>query len=145
MNAQLAKMITEQLQKAVAELAEAKQRAEDINAKVEYLARRVERWRGALAEATGEEPAKEGRTEDAVGDAADRDVDVNKSAIARKVLQANAARGVTPKDVREAFDKAGVSYHPNYAYAVLRRFRRNKTVRVMRGRYYPAEPRAETE
>jgi hypothetical protein len=144
-NPQLAKMLSEELRTAEDELAEAKKLAKEANERAASLERRVERWRGALAEATGEEPVQTEATGTAslfVGGAAS---EVNKAQIVRDVILANAEHGATIKDIREAFQRKGVTIHVNYPYAVIRRGKKNKTIREKNERYYPAEMKRANE
>ena len=142
---QLAKLLTDELKAAEDELVGAKRLAKEANERVDSLTRRVERWRGALAEATGEEPAQPEATGAAslfVGGPA---TEVNKAQIVRDVILANAEHGATIKDIREAFQKRGITIHVNYPYAVIRRGKKNKTIREKNERYYPAEPKRANE
>jgi hypothetical protein len=145
MNPQLAKLLKEELKTAEDELAEVRKLAKEANEKVSSLERRVERWKGALAEASGEEPAQSENEADGNGDVDTSASGINKAQIVRDVILSNAERGTTIKDIREAFQKRGVTIHVNYPYAVIRRGKKNKTIREKNERYYPAEMKQANE
>jgi outer membrane protein TolC len=138
-------MLSDELRTAEDELAEAKKSAKEANERAASLERRVERWKGALAEATGQEPTQpEKETQENDGDGKTIP-EINKAQIVRDVILANAEHGATIKDIREAFQKKGVTIHVNYPYAVIRRGKKNKTIREKNERYYPAEPKRANE
>lgn len=138
---QLIRLLEERLRTATADWEAAREEARVANEKVETLSRAVEAYRQTLAVERKENvAAPEPQSTQAPNDE-EQAAEGNKSSIARELIFANIQRGVTPKDVREAFRRAGVSFHANYPYAVLRRFMKNKTVKKIRGRYYPMEPK----
>ena len=136
----LAKLLEEKLRSMKDELMEAQRIAKEANDKADYLATKVDAYRKALSAETGEgtvQPESTGVDSLFVGEPAS---EINKSQIARDVIFAKAEQGATAKDIREAFRKAGVSFHPNYPYAVIRRLKKNRTIREVRGKFYPIEP-----
>jgi hypothetical protein len=138
---ELARLLDERLKKASNELMEARRLAKEANDRVDTLERRVERFGEALAEETGQEPAQPATETKKIGDDETTTPGINKAQIVRDVIFANLGRGVTTKDIREGFQKAGVTVHVNYPYAVIRRLKKNKTIREKNGRYYPMEPK----
>lgn len=135
--------LEERLRAITAEWEAAKEAAQAAKEKEETLSVAVDAYRKALAyERRGKKiplPAAKAEPPEQLSLDESLASDTNKSLIARELILANAERGVTPKDVRDAFKKAGVSFHANYPYAVLRRFMKNKTIKKMRGKYYPME------
>ena len=145
---QFVPLLEVRLQRATAAWEAAKETARIANAKAEELLRQVEAYRETLAVEkkekkesvpvlASESPHTGGEEEEALGG--------NKSALVRELIATKGERGVTPKDVRDMFKKAGVTFHVNYPYAVLRRLLRNKTIKKIRGKYYPADPKAIAE
>ena len=134
----LARLLRKRLDSVTGELDEVKKEAEAVNAKLADLSKKVDSFRAALNVELGdgastaqmESPGNSEIESEAAGD--------NKSQIARDLIQANRERGTTPQDLRDAFRKSGLSFHVNYPYSVLRRLRKNHTIRKSGGRYYPA-------
>ena len=137
---QLEQLLRDRLKSSSSELEIAAKERDEKQRQVDVLTRKVEAFSQALKVESGEEEipaptASEVQQQPVNGDA-------NKSQIVRDLVKANVDVGTTIKDIREAFNKAGVSYHANYPYAVWRRLKNNGTVREVKGKLYP--PRTET-
>jgi len=63
----------------------------------------------------------------------------------RDLVTANAQFGTTIKDIRAAFTKAGVSFHPNYPYALVRRLKKRGTIKELRGKLFPVKRETASE
>ena len=137
----LAKLLGEKLQSMKDELMEAQRIAKEANDRADSLATRVDAYRKALAAETGEgTPQPEASGVDSLF-VDGPESEINKSQIVRDIIFAKAEQGATTKDIREGFRKAGVNFHPNYPYSVIRRLKKNRTIREVRGKYYPMEPK----
>jgi hypothetical protein len=136
----LAKLLGEKLRSMNDELIAAQRIAKEANDKADSLASRVDAFRKALAAETGErtvQPEKAGVDSLFVSEPAS---EINKSQIVRDVIFAMAERGATTADIRAGISKSGILFSPNYLYSVLQRLKRNQTIRIARGKYYPVEP-----
>jgi hypothetical protein len=137
----LAKLLGEKLQSMNDELIAAQRIAKEANDKADSLATRVDAYRKALAAETGEgtaKPEKTGVDSLFVGEPA---TEINKSQIVRDVIFAMAERGATTADIRAGISKSGIIFSPNYLYSILQRLKRNQTIRIARGKYFPMEPK----
>lgn len=139
---QLAKLLEEKLQSMKDELIEAQRIAKEANDRADSLAIRVDAYRKALAAETGEGTIQPEAKEEEVASGGDGlGSEINKSQIVRDIILARAEQGATTKDIREAFRKAGINIHPNYPYSIIARLKRNRTIREVRGKYFPMEPK----
>jgi hypothetical protein len=131
---QLEQLLQDKLNIATSELSIAQDQLNQAQRKVDSLTRRVDAFTHALAEERGEgnSPVIESKKELSAGTD-------NKSQIVRDLVATNAQFGTTVKDIRAAFTKAGVSFHPNYPYAVVRRLKENGSIKELRGKLYPAK------
>jgi len=134
-------LLEDRLKKTTIEWEAAKEEARVANDKVEALFRAVEAYRQTLAVERKESVAVPEPQPVQADNEEEKALEGNKSLIAWELILANAERGVTPKDVRDSFKKACVSFHANYPYAVLRRFMKSKKIKKIRGRYFPMEPK----
>jgi len=101
---------------------------------MDSLARRVDAFTRALAEERGES--------NSLAKAVPQETpssNVNKSQMVRELVAANAQFGTTIKDITATFVKAGVSFHPNYPYALARRLKKSGAIKELRGRLYPVK------
>ena len=137
MNPQLAKLLEGELITASNELSVALESARKARALADALEQKVDAYKRALAAAKDEDSSPPTKIEPFIVGAVEVPPEVNKSQIARDFIFANPERGVTAKDIADAFRKAGVSFHINYPWSVLRRLAKNKTIKEIRGRYYP--------
>ena len=131
---QLEQLLQDRLSIATSELSIAQGQLNQAQSKVDSLTRRVDAFTRALAEERGESnsPAIESKKE--LSAATD-----NKSQMVRDLVAANAQLGTTIKDIRAAFTKAGVSFHPNYPYALARRLKNSGVIKELRGKLYPVK------
>lgn len=140
---QLEQLLRERLKSASGELTTATKERDEKQRQVDLLTRKVEAFSRALKVEIGDDeipvpPAIKVQQPTSSGDA-------NKSQIVRDLVKSNAEVGTTVNDIRTAFDKAGVHYHPNYPYAVWRRLRDNGSVREVRGKLYPPQTATASE
>jgi len=137
MNLQLAKLLEGELMTASNELSVALESARKAKALADALEQKVDAYKRALAAAKDEGFSPSTTIEPLIVGAVEIPPEANKSQIARDVIFANPDRGVTAKDIADAYRKAGVAFHVNYPWSVLRRLTKNKTIKEIRGRYYP--------
>jgi hypothetical protein len=140
---QLEQLLQQRLDLASSELAEAQAQLNNLQSKVDSLARRVEAFSRALDEERGEDS---GTVMEQITSPEQAPVSTdNKSQMVRDLVAENSQFGTTIKDIRAAFTKANVSFHPNYPYALVRRLKKNGSVRELRGKLYPGKTGAASE
>lgn len=136
----LERLLQRKLEAITVELDEAKRVAAEANAKLEVLSRKAQTFKSALSEERGIDSALIAVPQSGNGSKPESEqAEDNKSQIVRDLVNAYSERGIVPKDVKDAFRKAGVFFHPNYPYAVLRRLKKNGTIRKQGERFYPAK------
>lgn len=137
----LERLLQKKLDAIMGELEEARRVATEANAKLELLSRKALTFKSALVEEQGiVDSSLTAVPQSGNGSKLEsEEAENNKSQIVRDLVNANSERGIVPKDVKEAFRKAGVSFHPNYPYAILRRLKKNGTIRKQGERFYPKE------
>src|SRR3990170_5001366 len=111
MNLQLAKLLEGELMTASNELSVALESARKAKALADALEQKVDAYKRALAAAKDEGFSPSTTIEPLIVGAVEIPPEANKSQIARDVIFANPDRGVTAKDIADAYRKAGVAFH----------------------------------